>query len=272
MWRRPRESGAYPRGRGGTVARGAGLQPVQGLSPRTRGNQRRDVRRRLSPGPIPADAGEPAGGRIAGCLGWAYPRGRGGTRMKSITNSYSVGLSPRTRGNLLARADVLDPLGPIPADAGEPSGVSWMMSGFGAYPRGRGGTEDYAWLSQWPKGLSPRTRGNHGGRRKRGRRFGPIPADAGEPGRQRHRPPAKWAYPRGRGGTERWCEVLGNLGGLSPRTRGNPRMDHIRRARQGPIPADAGEPDSRLVARWHSQAYPRGRGGTPGYVSRRGRH
>ena len=94
----------------------------------------------LSLGPIPADAGEPAPKEPAPASTRAYPRGRGGTWESAIQISLHEGLSPRTRGNQIAKARGCTEVGPIPADAGEPCCGDWRARWFGAYPRGRGGT------------------------------------------------------------------------------------------------------------------------------------
>ena len=64
------------------------------------------------------------------------------------------------RGNLRKVQDGTRGEGPIPANAGEPSGIALLRSGNGAYPRECGGT---GWgfgavILLW--GLSPRMRGN----------------------------------------------------------------------------------------------------------------
>ena len=52
------------------------------------------------------------------------------------------------------------------------------------------------------------------------------------------------------------------VGGLSPRARGNLGRDLVQELGQGPIPAGAGEPGRRSAWRGRGAAYPRGRGGT----------
>ena len=69
---------AYPRGRRGAVRRTRRSRPTAGLSPRTRGSPGRDPRAGSGEGPIPADAGEPAGNTHSRAIHRAYPRGRGG--------------------------------------------------------------------------------------------------------------------------------------------------------------------------------------------------
>ena len=52
------------------------------------------------------------------------------------------------------------------------------------------------------------------------------------------------------------------LGGLSPRTRGNPRVRVRQAGEHGSIPADAGEPPAPSAASRIRSVYPRARGGT----------
>ena len=90
----------YPRVCGGTPSRRAGPLPLHGLSPRVRGNRRRNADPPSSPRSIPACAGEPS--RVRGYLRLTrvYPRVCGGTTSPSKRTLSSHGLSPRVRGNL----------------------------------------------------------------------------------------------------------------------------------------------------------------------------
>ena len=172
------------------------------------------------------------------------------------------GLSPRTRGNRAFLQRLHRGAGPIPADAGEPIVHRDLLMKGRAYPRGRGGTLGEAVKVARLTGLSPRTRGNRLPDGPRCPWRGPIPADAGEPYRRIPLPGYLWAYPRGRGGTNQMVERERISEGLSPRTRGNPPSAKGGVMPTGPIPADAGEPISRCLARSGARAYPRGRGGT----------
>ena len=80
----------------GDQDRGDGL----GLSPRTRGNLLQLDQGVGDAGPIPANAGEPVWSRIFTPPMRAYPRERGGTSVEVTEPMMSMGLSPRTRGNL----------------------------------------------------------------------------------------------------------------------------------------------------------------------------
>ena len=132
-----------------------------------------------------------------------------------------------------------------------------------AYPRIRGGT-----LRKWSElhssqGLSPHTRGNPWQEFEWKGRRGPIPAYAGEPSLRNEDVRLIRAYPRIRGGTNAPLGASPQVQGLSPHTRGNPKLPRAGDEDQGPIPAYAGEPRTGPPIARASGAYPRIRGGTP---------
>ena len=135
-----RSARAYPRAGGGTHACGGIIMLNMGLSPRRRGNRALRFCSLHRRGPIPAQAGEPPGVRGASSTVRAYPRAGGGTASSSSGHFQYSGLSPRRRGNRHLVAIVGGKLGPIPAQAGEPSyfGIIYLLPG--AYPRAGGGT------------------------------------------------------------------------------------------------------------------------------------
>ena len=219
-----RPNRAYPRSRGGTVCPTSNPRSPLGLSPLMRGNQcvlRARARRR---GPIPAHAGEPRCTDVVGFALKAYPRSRGGTIQDSVDYTYSLGLSPLTRGNPSRWCGHDLAPRPIPAHAGEPKDVRALHVCLRAYPRSRGGTHLTPRTVGARGGLSPLTRGNLITVALIAILAGPIPAHAGEPFIRYRSLITLWAYPRSRGGTQArsacgsWCR------GLSPLTRGNPRM------------------------------------------------
>jgi len=130
---------AYPRGRGGADSGDHAVFGASGLSPRTRGSHAPHAHDQVSPGPIPADAGEPSSMTSSSSVTRAYPRGRGGAAAMAGGWINGVGLSPRTRGSPRGWAGADPGDGPIPADAGEPQVQSVLLEAKGAYPRGRGG-------------------------------------------------------------------------------------------------------------------------------------
>ena len=257
----PPTSWAYPRGRGGASS---GLQHTlrqSGLSPRTRGSPMAGPSGFEHCGPIPADAGEPSTRASVRILLRAYPRGRGGAFVSQRGEVGAEGLSPRTRGSPVGFAGQRRPVGPIPADAGEPYTEDSAGALQRAYPRGRGGALVDASNAAPIPGLSPRTRGSLAAAGGGERPGGPIPADAGEPACLPLEPRTGWAYPRGRGGATPMVCITADDGGLSPRTRGSPQNRGRSRPGRGPIPADAGEPSKASIPPASTRAYPRGRGG-----------
>ena len=200
--------GAYPRWRGETRQRKSSPRPSSGLSPLARGNRPERAFGGALAGPIPAGAGKPAP-----LLAWpladrAYPRWRGETALRSAILPRSSGLSPLARGNRRQRFVHAFQRGPIPAGAGKPSSRVRRASRVRAYPRWRGETLSRKASAPAPWGLSPLARGNL--RRPRGLRCrpGPIPAGAGKPISPLVNGLCRWAYPRWRGETQRFCCLL----------------------------------------------------------------
>ena len=71
-----------------------------------------------------------------------------------------------------------------------------------------------------------------------------------------------WVYPRVCGGTHSLLDMNHELGGLSPRVRGNPSFSDSVLEVLGSIPACAGEPEKRLWSITITGVYPRVCGGT----------
>ena len=180
------------------------LPHSEGLSPRRRGNPVGHGLSSSSSGPIPAQAGEPGWLRAAMRYTRAYPRAGGGTSFFRAREYTGLGLSPRRRGNPAMALYAGHLAGPIPAQAGEPTHRPGIAALPGAYPRAGGGTGE------------------------------PATPNAGA---RRH-----GAYPRAGGGTCRDQGCVSHHQGLSPRRRGNRGRGPTSQARQGPIPAQAGEP------------------------------
>ncbi len=125
-----------------------------------------------------------------------------------------------------------------------------------------GGTRDAGMGARATHGLSPRVRGNHLDSIPAPVSIGSIPACAGEP--------AIWAsllkqppvYPRVCGGTHGAGAESRTYDGLSPRVRGNPRIDALAVPRHRSIPACAGEPSLGVENFVTITVYPRVCGGT----------
>ena len=130
------------------------------------------------------------------------------------------------------------------------------------YPRVCGGTRGNHSACQTRRGLSPRVRGNPSPPSGPPAWPGSIPACAGEPCIECHRPNNRRVYPRVCGGTPEGLHNPATIGGLSPRVRGNPARaeHHAQRCRS--IPACAGEPVLQGQRPAPPQVYPRVCGGT----------
>ena len=154
------QRGVYPRVCGGTLLSGEQPLHICGLSPRVRGNPAPEGNPDVSPGSIPACAGEPTRGWSGSVGGEVYPRVCGGTTAVPNVTPVVDGLSPRVRGN---RSHVpKDIVGhrSIPACAGEPPSHLYQGQGVGVYPRVCGGTRVRPPATCPSGGLSPRVRGN----------------------------------------------------------------------------------------------------------------
>ena len=234
--------GVYPRVCGGTAARRRYAVWKTGLSPRMRGNRAYLTAVGVENGSIPAYAGEPPGLRRRQIPAGVYPRVCGGTFQRRRWGRWGRGLSPRMRGNLMARQGSSTSRRSIPAYAGEPAGARHRCHRAGVYPRVCGGTVGANRCKGCRRGLSPRMRGNHLHRRNQRRHTGSIPAYAGEPRRTGGWDGLCLVYPRVCGGTAGKCQSATTLRGLSPRMRGNLARIQQPVSQLGSIPAYAGEP------------------------------
>ena len=173
----------------------------------------------------------------------------GGTPATTIRKPGPTGLSPRVRGNLLARGTTKTWPRSIPACAGEPGGILSARYRAGVYPRVCGGTAHHAVQDTMRLGLSPRVRGNLWTKAVSAGDPGSIPACAGEPPDRRGRGIRGRVYPRVCGGTPCRGGSLGRTKGLSPRVRGNQRQHRTGQSAHRSIPACAGEPFAAGVMR-----------------------
>ena len=213
-----------------------------GLSPRMRGNPGRSSASMLTPGSIPAYAGEPVSLSSLPLGAGVYPRVCGGTTAALAKSREVRGLSPRMRGNRRGGVPTGHDVGSIPAYAGEPDAIVRARKARWVYPRVCGGTFAASAPVASPLGLSPRMRGNLPDTVHRRECHGSIPAYAGEPVPACRCAPARWVYPRVCGGTVTMAASTAAKLGLSPRMRGNHRH-FVHKAKEfGSIPAYAGEP------------------------------
>ena len=173
-----------------------------------------------------------------------------------------LGLSPRVRGNRVGRRNAHLKQGSIPACAGEPLLFTVGVDAAKVYPRVCGGTSSRTASSPPSTGLSPRVRGNLFERIPTLLQHGSIPACAGEPLAHFLPPKARGVYPRVCGGTFIACNRPADMGGLSPRVRGNPMTLSATTRSPGSIPACAGEPGPSADGQTVDRVYPRVCGGT----------
>ena len=252
----------YPRVCGGTQFLRFSLVSPSGLSPRVRGNPAAPPAVAAHKGSIPACAGEPFGCSDAISAATVYPRVCGGTVVPRFSGVRDGGLSPRVRGNLVARQYPARRRRSIPACAGEPTRPAGRVQLRVVYPRVCGGTVPDMPPVQQGEGLSPRVRGNQTARGLASRPERSIPACAGEPPSAACPSRSRRVYPRVCGGTARHRKTLLMWGGLSPRVRGNRVVLRLLAWRGGSIPACAGEPGPRSSYITRRGVYPRVCGGT----------
>ena len=237
---------------------------MDGLSPRVRGNPLSPTQQTWCFRSIPACAGEPQYIRGPQSTSTVYPRVCGGTVRNQIAHECVQGLSPRVRGNPRMGDFIPMPVRSIPACAGEPRKLSSSVKPDQVYPRVCGGTMSEGVAVVTYLGLSPRVRGNQALLQFHSLGLRSIPACAGEPTSSGFSMSSNGVYPRVCGGTTYQLRWRVSSIGLSPRVRGNRRAEVIAQAREGSIPACAGEPYR--MTTWFASCgvYPRVCGGTAG--------
>ena len=245
-----------------------------GLSPRGRGKPSRAAVGAAHIRSIPAWAGETDSLCRERRRLEVYPRVGGGNSIASCIANLSRGLSPRGRGKRLCACRLQLCLGSIPAWAGETHRNTNASSAATVYPRVGGGNESTLYKAIQGYGLSPRGRGKRVLSADMRKRWGSIPAWAGETSCSRGRFWQQKVYPRVGGGNHRRGRHIRRHGGLSPRGRGKRSEWGGVRAYLWSIPAWAGETHGAGVGGHMDEVYPRVGGGNAqrqGYVrARRG--
>ena len=175
----------YPRPHGEAVDLGLGLDPVQGLSPPTRGSPLLAHRYERGRGSIPAHTGKPDCQVHVLARARVYPRPHGEAFMIASARSATIGLSPPTRGSLRCSHGRHGRPGSIPAHTGKPPRRLARREGPRVYPRPHGEAGAHDPLVAWFEGLSPPTRGSpcRGAAQRDG--GGSIPAHTGKPNARR---------------------------------------------------------------------------------------
>ena len=166
---------------GETPQRHTSPRPVQGLSPRVRGNLHRPVVDGESGRSIPACAGKPTENDRRSDMDRVYPRVCGETGRTSRQAPAWRGLSPRVRGNRGTRPGRGAGAGSIPACAGKPPPSPRCSVAHTVYPRVCGETFGVCLGLPLSCGLSPRVRGNRERCSVGVSCQGSIPACAGKP-------------------------------------------------------------------------------------------
>ena len=217
-------SWVYPRPHGEAMAKEAGLSPAMGLSPPTRGSRDRPTGARGLAGSIPAHTGKPTPGRPQRKQTPVYPRPHGEAPSSRGAGTGPQGLSPPTRGSL--GRPVRDPVdaGSIPAHTGKPSQRPSRARRWRVYPRPHGEAWRIHAHALHFHGLSPPTRGSPAPERACHRHEGSIPAHTGKPSCRARRFASARVYPRPHGEAVFTKDGSGTVVGLSPPTRGKPRM------------------------------------------------
>ena len=171
----------YPRAYGETLRR----RPIddwhRGLSPRIRGNQSHGALRERAGRSIPAHTGKPLLLIRIKPPSEVYPRAYGETLYDRAGIGIVLGLSPRIRGNLIARLGRNQSRGSIPAHTGKPARGDGVHHLVRVYPRAYGETGYEAGARGIESGLSPRIRGNLIVAPTNARGRGSIPAHTGKP-------------------------------------------------------------------------------------------
>ncbi len=150
----------HPRSRGATAIHPGGLGAGVGPSPLARGNPHEPGGRQRSHGSIPARAGQPTRSRRWPRHEGVHPRSRGATERYGMQADLEYGPSPLARGNHELPAEEVDPLGSIPARAGQPIPAIGCTSATRVHPRSRGATGISDSSRSPSSGPSPLARGN----------------------------------------------------------------------------------------------------------------
>ena len=171
-----------------------------------------------------------------------HPRVGGGARYMLPRLRDTVGPSPRGRGSRATVGSGPDPLGSIPAWAGEPAALGAEVPLRRVHPRVGGGAASIWNVRVYTSGPSPRGRGSHVYIDRDVIRQRSIPAWAGEPVSRSLSATRGQVHPRVGGGASSLTAVRYVVSGPSPRGRGSLRERAHHPGVGRSIPAWAGEP------------------------------
>ncbi len=213
-----------------------------GLSPPTRGSPFNAPAHKLRQGSIPAHTGKPLKGVLVALGGGVYPRPHGEAEAGHQDDDAAQGLSPPTRGSRLRAVRALRRQGSIPAHTGKPYAIRRRPARHGVYPRPHGEAFGVQAVILGGSGLSPPTRGSPRPASAVRTCYRSIPAHTGKPGVD-FRPTRRYGvYPRPHGEATPTAGATCSGRGLSPPTRGSPRLPRSRPGTLGSIPAHTGKP------------------------------
>ncbi len=235
-----RTAAEHPRGCGADRVAGAGLDGVDGASPRVRGRPSKRLYGNSARGSIPAGAGPTHPPGLAVVRLAEHPRGCGADPWLGYQGLLAPGASPRVRGR---HRDPRQPgahPGSIPAGAGPtpPPASAWTSTP--EHPRGCGADSRAASGVAYRNGASPRVRGRPGTPCPRCRPGRSIPAGAGPTCPSVNSGPAAPEHPRGCGADHGGVPPEVRARGASPRVRGRRRLAPGLLLAGRSIPAGAG--------------------------------
>ena len=214
----------YPRPHGEAMSYGILARTGGGLSPPTRGSLTIESVVNTNSRSIPAHTGKPRRARRGRLATGVYPRPHGEAYLGSTWYNNWDGLSPPTRGSLALRTEHLVHAGSIPAHTGKPLAEDGPKPRWRVYPRPHGEAPVAALAGDLDEGLSPPTRGSlaRTGPTRRDKRS--IPAHTGKPTPKGRAARQGTVYPRPHGEASTMTEGRTKVQGLSPPTRGSPRL------------------------------------------------
>ena len=231
---------AHPRSREEHSSTARISKPPPGSSPLARGTRHSRTTARVSPGLIPARAGNtnPASARKG--HGGAHPRSRGEHATPGALEAAARGSSPLARGTRWCVARQAAHRGLIPARAGNTLMLHESAINIWAHPRSRGEHGLVEQLQGVRLGSSPLARGTRQSGAGKLTRRGLIPARAGNTGRVAVTGGVRRAHPRSRGEHRLSAHLYFDLPGSSPLARGTLTGGAPAICRVGLIPARAG--------------------------------
>ena len=250
-------STGHPRTCGGTQIRHALRGFAIGSSPHLRGNPTLRVKAFSPSRVIPAPAGEPDQGIVAGYDRPGHPRTCGGTCPESNGLVFRQGSSPHLRGLAGTRPPRRGGARSIPAPAGSGDMLRRRTTSRWVYPRPCGVWSALDGVPNYDSGLSPPLRGLDTYIFSWTLAFGSIPAPAGSGAVARLRLYLARVYPRPCGVWTVARSIVDQRLGLSPPLRGLAVVGSSRCICIGSIPAPAGSGPNAPLEVIRGWVYPR---------------